>query len=1172
MNNGPSLNHIAMNLSLRIPFPKAWAILAVALTYAIASKFAFLLATLPGHVSPVFPSAGIALASVIILGRRALLGVWLGAFTAGTFFQQNPNSILANTMIAFAAVLAAEAGRWLIHRLCGDEYPLYSTKSLLVLVTLGAAAPAAVSATVGLVALALSGAIPWKIFSAAWLTWFLGDATGIILVTPLVLAWHPVSFSRKHLGYLLEAAFLGCVTGFISYFVFFWNVHFEYGLLPILAWAGYRFGLPGATSTGAAIALLSSIGTALGRSPFVRGTTNDSLLALQSFLALTAIFALLFAVAMEQLKKNEALLRSFFDGSPIGMYRTTVDGRFLYCNEALATMFGYASPEELIAHVNPQGTGVTLWGDIQERADFLATVLAAKGNYCHREVHMRHRNGSTVHGVFSMKIISDNSWHEPYSTGFIQDFTERRLAEETIRKFFTALDQSPASIVITDIHGAIEYINPSFTKTTGYTLAEVRGQNPRILKSEYLPREVYRSLWETITAGKAWEGEFHNKKKSGAYYWEHAIISPIMEASGGITGFVAVKDDITERKRAEESNRVLVSNVPGAVYRCEVAPPWHMAFCSQGFLELTGRLPSAYLEGGLAYADIIHPDDLGMVEREVAAGVAEGRPYELSYRILLPNGDQRWVFERGQANRGFDGRPEWLDGVILNITAQKRAEEELEKSRANLSALIESTDDLVWSVDQKFNLLTFNRALAQHLRQRYSREAFIGAPPEEVLPPDRAAYWRPQYEIALAKGRIRHEFSMEDGRVLELTLNSILQDRIPVGVSVFGKDLTERKRADEEKTKLQAQLQQSQKMESLGTLASGVAHDMNNVLGAILGLASAHIGTQPYGSSLHQALETICKASERGGKMVKSLLTLARQHPAEQVKLDPNTILREQVSLLERTTLAKVRLKMDLEAELLPILGDASALTHAFLNLCVNAVDAMPVNGTLTLCTRNIDNDWIEVLVEDNGGGMTKEVLERAADPFFTTKETGKGTGLGLSMVFSTVEAHGGRMVIDSEPGKGTRVSLRFPAFDERTQIQAEKPSVDETTPIPRRALKVLLVDDDDLIQDSVQAILKFLGHMEVTTALRGEEALTILEAGLEPDLVILDMNMPGLGGGGTLPYLRALRPKVPVLLATGRVDQTAQALASAHPGVTILSQPFGMRELHNQLEALRLG
>ncbi len=388
----------------------------------------------------------------------------------------------------------------------------------------------------------------------------------------------------------------------------------------------------------------------------------------------------------------------------------------------------------------------------------------------------------------------------------------------------------------------------------------------------------------------------------------------------------------------------------------------------------------------------------------------------------------------------------------------------------------------------------------------------------------------------------------------------------------FARILAQREQAEVEKVKLLAQLQQSQKMESLGTLAGGVAHDMNNVLGAILGLASANIGTQPFGSPLRQALDTICKATERGGKMVKSLLSFARQSPVENNKLDMNEILREQISLLERTTLAKVRLEIDLEAELRPILGDASALTHAFMNLCVNAVDAMPENGALTLHTRNVDNDWIEVVVEDNGMGMPKEVLEKAMEPFFTTKETGKGTGLGLSMVFSTVKAHRGQMAIESEPGQGTRVMLRFPACEREAPVQAVVVEVAEATQIPHGTMKVLVIDDDDLIQSSVQAILEVLGQTVVNTAQSGEDALTMLEAGLEADLVILDMNMPGLGGIGTLPRLRVLRPEVPVLLATGRVDQTALNLASAHSGVTLLTKPFGLRELQKQIESLGLG
>ena len=195
--------------------------------------------------------------------------------------------------------------------------------------------------------------------------------------------------------------------------------------------------------------------------------------------------------------------------------------------------------------------------------------------------------------------------------------------------------------------------------------------------------------------------------------------------------------------------------------------------------------------------------------------------------------------------------------------------------------------------------------------------------------------------------------------------------------------------------------------------------------------------------------------------------------------------------------------------------------------------------------------------------GMPREVLEKALDPFFTTKEVGKGTGLGLSIVYSTVRAHQGQLDLQSEPGRGTCVRMRFPASVPEA-ADLEPAGGPRTLPL-QGALKILLVDDDELIQSAMQAILEVLGHA-VTLAPSGEEALALLKAGLTPDVVILDMNMPGLGGAGTLPRLRALCPAVPVLLATGRADQTAVDLAAAHARVILLPKPFGMKELKAHL------
>ena len=362
----------------------------------------------------------------------------------------------------------------------------------------------------------------------------------------------------------------------------------------------------------------------------------------------------------------------------------------------------------------------------------------------------------------------------------------------------------------------------------------------------------------------------------------------------------------------------------------------------------------------------------------------------------------------------------------------------------------------------------------------------------------------------------------------------------------------------------EARLHQVEKMDSLGSLAGGVAHDMNNVLGAILGLASAHAERAEPGSPLARDLGTITAACLRGGSLVKGLLGFARQGLAEVRNLDLNAIVTEQVALLGRTTLQRVRILPELAEDLRPIEGDPSALSHLLMNLCVNSVDAMPAGGTLTLLTRNEGPALVALEVRDSGTGMTPEVLKRATDPFFTTKPQGQGTGLGLAMVYTTVKAHQGTLRIQSEPGQGTRILMTFPALlaGPPALAQAGKPQLKPGL----RPLRVLLVDDDDLIREAMGAVLTMLGHGPALAA-GGEDALRQLEAGLQPEVVILDLNMPGLGGAGTLPRLRGLLPQVPVLLATGRVDDAALALVEAHAGVRLLPKPFDLFELQAQLE-----
>ena len=378
-------------------------------------------------------------------------------------------------------------------------------------------------------------------------------------------------------------------------------------------------------------------------------------------------------------------------------------------------------------------------------------------------------------------------------------------------------------------------------------------------------------------------------------------------------------------------------------------------------------------------------------------------------------------------------------------------------------------------------------------------------------------------------------------------------------------DITDLKRAEENRLQMERMLHRSQRMDSLGSLAGGVAHDMNNVLSAILGIASLHLESLPPGTELQRAFAIIAKSCDRGGALVRRLLDFSRQDLANPTVLSLNDLIRDDLQLLERTTLGRIQLEAVLADDLEPIHGDPSALSHAILNLCLNAIDAMPDGGLLRLQTRNLEGRRVALEVADSGAGMAPEVLARATDPFFTTKPMGKGTGLGLSIVYATVRAHHGRLDLESEVGRGTRAVLTFPAFSPSGH-EAGAPAVHASQAV-RPGLRILLVDDDELIRSTLGPMLLALGH-EVQMVASGGAALAVLASGLPPDLVLLDMNMPGLSGRETLADLRGLHPDLPVLVITGRVDSSVEALVRSHPKVGLLPKPFSLETLRSRLEA----
>ena len=455
----------------------------------------------------------------------------------------------------------------------------------------------------------------------------------------------------------------------------------------------------------------------------------------------------------------------------------------------------------------------------------------------------------------------------------------------------------------------------------------------------------------------------------------------------------------------------------------------------------------------------------------------------------------------------------------------------------------------------------------------YTREELLAKTWYEMTHPDDLAAEVEQFERMTAGEvdchRMEKRFMRKDGAVLHVSISVKCLRSSDGSLEEFVAlidDITERKMREQARRELEAQLAQAQKMESLGSLAGGVAHDLNNVLGAILGMATTHRNQPSVPGPMLACLDTITRACLRGRDVVHSLLRFARRDLEEERPFDVNAAVRDVVSLLSKTTLQRVHLDASLGGSLPWLQGDLSAISHALINLCVNAVDAMPDGGSLFLSTRQPPSGGVEITVRDTGTGMSPEVLARASEPFFTTKAVGIGTGLGLSIVYGTVRAHDGDVEIRSQVGQGTEVTLRFPA----SRIATADAGYEQPAPVSTAqvVLRVLVVDDDELVRETLIGMLEMLGH-EIYSASAALAAIRLMEDGLDVDLLILDMKMPGMTGAQALPRILALRPGLDVLMVSGYASEEIDVIRRTYPRVGCLAKPFSLDELRSQMWAV---
>lgn len=385
-------------------------------------------------------------------------------------------------------------------------------------------------------------------------------------------------------------------------------------------------------------------------------------------------------------------------------------------------------------------------------------------------------------------------------------------------------------------------------------------------------------------------------------------------------------------------------------------------------------------------------------------------------------------------------------------------------------------------------------------------------------------------------------------------------------------DISKDRRSEQEKAKLEAQLRQAQKMEALGLLAGGVAHDFNNLLTVIQGNAELALSQDGASQTVQRELSMIQHTAQRAASLTQQLLAFGRRRALQSEVVDVNHLVSEFRKMLERVIGEHIALRFDLDAQALAVRADAGALDQVLLNLVINARDAMPQGGTLTISTKRVDLDaaycadhpdavagvYADIAVIDTGVGMDAQTLEHLFEPFFTTKEQGRGTGLGLAVVYGIVKQHNGWIEVASAPGRGTRLDILLPLVAVSESPQAES----SVRALPVGHETILLAEDEELLRKLTTSVLESLGYRVVACA-DGQEVMERFAA--DPagfDMLLLDMVMPRLSGIQAYETIVALRPDVPVLFVTGYNSETGVSPFMPRAGRHLLAKPFAVASL----------
>ena len=826
--------------------------------------------------------------------------------------------------------------------------------------------------------------------------------------------------------------------------------------------------------------------------------------------------------AEETLKESEEKFRSLVESTSDWIWEINRNGIYTYASPKVKELLGY-EPQEIVGK-----TPFDLMpaGEAKRIANIFNDIISAIKPIERLENTCRHKNGSLVTIETSGVPFFDSNGNLRGYRGVDRDITERKKMEELVKenesRFRSIVETTREWIWRMNLDGKMTYNNPALEEILGYNQEELLGRNTLDYMHEDDRLGIEQMLQQIIPEKRGWTNLVVRwRHKDGTLRWLESNAVPILNSEGQMLGYQGADRDITERKKAEEAlreseerYRTILEQMKESYYEVDLAG--NFTFVNDALCRRLGHSREELI--GMNYRAYTPEERADNTFKTFNQVFRTGQPI-IAYPSVAMAKDGSLIFTERSIFplQNEEGKTIGFRGISRDITERIRSEEAVKQSEEKYRTVLNEIYEVYYEIDLNGNYTFFNDALCH--RMGYSREELMGMNYREYTPKEDwksdAAKFRSVYETGEPLRWIPLRNITRDGRILYLE-DTVLPMRNEkgevIGFRGLSRDVTERKLAEEERRQLELKSQITSRLASVGEMAAGVAHEINNPLTGITGYAQLLMDRKDLPPDIRSDLAAINDGAQRVAGIVQRLLAFSRQTRPERKLVEINDLIDSTLVLRAyHLRVNNIEVIKRLTPGSLETVADPGQIQQVLLNLIVNAETEMKLahgKGKLTITTKKRDK-IIKIYVKDNGPGIKPEVMEKIFDPFFTTRKVGQGTGLGLSLCYGIVAEHNGRIYAESKPGKGATFIVELPVITEVKPPEPARPVIGESK--KKIKARILAVDDEKVVRDVVKRVLSGEGH-KVETVDNAADALNRIESH-RYNLVLLDIKMPGMNG-----------------------------------------------------------